>query len=86
MVEVFKTNITRSDQAKRVIDRINATFAHCKATFDLEDCDRILRVEYHEEMICPDDLLKMVQSLGYEAEILPDEIPAEANDPEVRFF
>ena len=75
MVEVFKTSVIRQDQAALVLDRIHAKLKQCKANFDLQDCDRILRVEYPENKIDPTAIIGVVRSLGFEAEILPDEVP-----------
>lgn len=75
MVEVFKTSVIRENQAALVLDRIHAKFNQCKANFDLEDCDHILRVEYPENIQDPKAIMEVVRSLGFEAEILPDEVP-----------
>lgn len=45
MVEVFKTNVEESVHACMLVDQIHKTFKNYKANFDLEDCDKILRVE-----------------------------------------
>ena len=45
MVEIFKTNVKRIDEAKRLIRRIEQHFPNYKTNFDLSDCDKILRVQ-----------------------------------------
>ena len=45
MVEVFKTNVERHDHATMLVDQIHQVFTEYKANFDLDDCDRILRIE-----------------------------------------
>jgi hypothetical protein len=45
MVEVFKTNIERERTAARIKLELLEQFPDCKINFDLEDCDRILRIE-----------------------------------------
>lgn len=45
MVEVFKTNVKRMDEAKRLIQRMGQRFPSYKSNFDLSDCDKVLRVE-----------------------------------------
>lgn len=45
MVEVFKTNVAGSDQSDILALRLLAHFPMSKITFDLEDCDRILRID-----------------------------------------
>lgn len=44
-VEVFKTNIQRKRTAAKVKMELLILFPDCKINFDLDDCDRILRIE-----------------------------------------
>ena len=74
MVEVFKTNVTTRDHANMLICHIRATFGNYKATFDLEDCDKILRVESSGPIHCS-QLINFLREFGFTAEVLPDEIP-----------
>jgi tRNA G26 N,N-dimethylase Trm1 len=52
-VEVFKTNIETKQHADMVINLIKTTLPVDKITFDLEDCDRILRIEANEIELQP---------------------------------
>ena len=45
IVEVFKTNVQRREEAKMLIRKLLRYFPDHKINFDLSDCDRILRVE-----------------------------------------
>jgi hypothetical protein len=45
MVEVYKTNVQFEHQALVVIDFLSGHFPMFRLNFDLEDCDRVLRVE-----------------------------------------
>ena len=45
MVEIFKTNVQQNSQAKKLVALLCRHFPESKINFDLEDCDRILRVE-----------------------------------------
>ena len=45
MVEVFCTNIQESTVASKILNEIEEKFPGLKANFDLEDCDKILRIE-----------------------------------------
>jgi hypothetical protein len=67
MVEIFKTNVENIKQAKRILMLLNSRFPKLRINFDLEDCDRILRVE--GETIQADKIAKLVRSLGYQCEI-----------------
>ena len=73
MIEVFKTDVNDKDHARMLIDRIHKAFSHCRANFDLEDCDKILRVKgiTGEGEIW--QIVTLVRSFGWHVEILPDE-------------
>ena len=72
-VEVFKTNVADPERAKRLVDQIERNFPNCSANFDLEDCDRILRVMC-EAGIQSDLLIDLLKDAGCTAEVLPDTI------------
>ncbi|MDB5272870.1 MAG: hypothetical protein JWO58_1237 [Chitinophagaceae bacterium] len=67
-VEVFKTNVQKEEEADRLSLAICNHFPALAIHFDLEDCDRILRIEgvliYHEQVT---DLLS---ELGYTCDVL----------------
>jgi hypothetical protein len=70
-VEIFKTNVDDPERAKWLVDQIERNFAKCKVNFDLDDCDRILRV-VSEGRIQTDLLIDMLKKVGCAAEVLPD--------------
>jgi hypothetical protein len=45
MVEVFKTNVQKKAQSKKLLSALSETFPALKINFDLFDCDKVLRVE-----------------------------------------
>ena len=45
MVEVFKTNVAEAGQANELVSLLQQHFPSGRITFDLEDCDRVLRIE-----------------------------------------
>lgn len=73
MVEVFKTNVCDAGQGKILIRKIHAMFVTYKANFDLNDCDKILRVQSEDE-INSQALIELLKHDGFQAEILQDEI------------
>ena len=75
MVEVFKTNIQNWEEARAVLARIHKHFSGYLVNFDLEDCDKILRVESHTDIVEAEPIIDIVNSFGFEAEVLPDELP-----------
>ena len=70
MIEVFKTNINCKDQARQLIEDIQAYFSGYKANFDLEDRDRILRIVTNE--VIEVRFIDWLKEAGCYAEILPD--------------
>ncbi len=44
MVEVFRTNVEDPFAADMIVAELLAFFPHYRINFDLEDCDKILRV------------------------------------------
>lgn len=45
MVEVFKTNVQRKAESKKLLCILSEAFPSCKINFDLSDCDKVLRTE-----------------------------------------
>jgi hypothetical protein len=45
MVEVFKTNVQRISQAKKIVALLLEHFPDNRINFDLHDCDKVLRIE-----------------------------------------
>lgn len=60
MIYIFKTSVSTKTQVKKLKPGINRILPNEKWNFDLEDCDRILRIDSEEnkalEVI---DLLKI---------------------------
>lgn len=63
MVEVFKTNVERSYDAAMLGDALMQRFPHCRINFDLDDCDRILRVE--GSRVLPASIVEVLTSMGF---------------------
>jgi predicted RNA binding protein with dsRBD fold (UPF0201 family) len=62
-VEVFKTNVQKEADKNHVIAVIQNQFPDYKINFDLEDCDKILRVEGAQ--LEPKHIVDYVNTLGY---------------------
>ena len=67
MVEVFKTNVAMPDAA-RLLDILLQRMPQYKINFDLEDCDRILRVEGNN--IMPERIIAVLGANGYQCNVL----------------
>lgn len=73
MVEVFKTDVESRDQATRIVQQLKKDFTNYRANFDLEDCDRILRIQSDEE-INSDEIKAWLKIVDVNAEVLRDEV------------
>lgn len=73
MVEVFKTNVCDRARAEELINEIHSAFTHYSANFDLEDCDRILRIKCTTGCVEPDAVISIVKAFGFVAEVLAEE-------------
>jgi len=74
MIEVFKTNVKHKSQSQVLINLIHEAFPTYKANFDLEDCDRILRVCGIKNPLQAFQIINLLKDFGVQAEILPDEV------------
>ena len=74
MIEVFKTNLEKTEQSERMLIKIHESFPGYDANFDLEDCDRILRVKCEDGVIASGLIIELMRSEGYFVEILCDEV------------
>jgi hypothetical protein len=68
MVQVFKTNVKQSEQSRFLVSQISRHVPNGKINFDLEDIDKILRVE--SEMILSNVIIDLLNKNGFEAELL----------------
>lgn len=68
MIEVFKTNVQKIDQAEILVELLLQNFPTNKINFDLEDCDKILRVE--GENISTDIIIQILNKKKYKCEVL----------------
>lgn len=62
-IEVFKTNVRTKKNADMIINLIKRIQPVGKINFDLEDCDKILRIEAKEIEVQP--ILKLLLDLGF---------------------
>jgi hypothetical protein len=68
MVEVFKTNMKKKSQAEKILRVLQNKFFHLKINFDLEDCDKILRVEGKNIQV--KEIIRILKSKKCQCEIL----------------
>ncbi len=75
MIEIFKTNVIERGHATLLVDQIHENFPDYKANFDLDDCDKILRVKCVNGSIESSRLINLLIDFGFKAEVLPDGLP-----------
>lgn len=68
MVEVFKTNVAEAEHANQLVLLLQQQYPGGRITFDLEDCDRVLRVE--NTHVAADSVISLLQTHNYECSIL----------------
>ena len=68
MVEVFKTNLQQHELAEQLACTLRGRLGFCKINFDLEDCDKILRVE--GKQICVNSIIEILNTRGLDCELL----------------
>ena len=68
MIEVFKTDVQHSTEAGRLLSLLQAHFPASRINFDLDDCDRILRLEGND--FDPDKVVSLVKTNGFHCVVL----------------
>jgi hypothetical protein len=67
MVEVFRTDVPGS-RAESIVKELSALLPGYRINFDLDDCDRILRVE--GDPICSQMIIGWMHSCGFGCSLL----------------
>ncbi|HEY3429966.1 MAG TPA: hypothetical protein VGK39_04755 [Cyclobacteriaceae bacterium] len=70
VVQVFKTNVSDPSQASMLCDLVQTEISVQRVNFDLEDCDKIFRVESTVNM--DDKIVALLHLHGFMCEELPD--------------
>jgi hypothetical protein len=68
MIEVFKTNVDEEVHAKMLITMLLQYFPGSRINFDLDDCDKILRVEGNNFLA--DKVMVLVEENGFICDVL----------------
>ena len=68
MVEVFKTNVQKKAQSKKLLCILSEAFPSFKINFDLSDCDKVLRAEGDNMEALR--IMILVKKHGFKCEVL----------------
>ncbi len=69
-IYVFKTSVKTKKDVRQLKSLLNELLKQAKWNFDLEDCDKILRIDSQTEISQP--VIKLLQNIGFDCEELPD--------------
>jgi hypothetical protein len=70
MIYVFKTSVNTKKDIKELTSKLEHFIPNSKWNFDLEDCDKILRIDSQFEV--REATIKLLQANGYKCEELTD--------------
>ena len=68
MFEVFKTNVQKNEQAEELLTLLHQTFPGNKINFDLDDCDKVLRIE--GKIFTCTNIISVLQQQGFSCNLL----------------
>lgn len=68
MIEVFKTNVETAGDASSIIQMLLRHFPASRINFDLQDCDKVLRVEGKD--FSSDKVMTLLRENGFHCAIL----------------
>ena len=72
IIEVYRTTVTSRPAAEVLLGQLCRLFPDWCISFDLEDCDRVLRVESTGNPAPTDFIGGLLRQSGYWCEPLPD--------------
>lgn len=71
MVKVYKTNVNKLSRAKSILNTIRENLPDSDPSFDLEDCDKVLRIEYYSGKFKEQEIREILANYGHSLEVLP---------------
>ncbi|MBD3616194.1 MAG: hypothetical protein HUJ22_06425 [Gracilimonas sp.] len=70
MVKVYKTNVNESSRAQDILEDIRDLLPGSDPSFDLEDRDKVLRIERTSDKIEEQEIREILSNYGHSLEIL----------------
>lgn len=70
MIYVFKTSVNTKKDVRQLKPLLNKLLLQAEWNFDLQDCDRILRIDSQKEN--SEAAIKVLKGKGFDCEELPD--------------
>lgn len=75
LIEVFKTKVSHHLEAFVVSSLLKEVYPAYSINFDLEDCDKIMRIKSEDEPIDSKGVVTLLNRLGFCIEILENDQP-----------
>jgi hypothetical protein len=69
-IEIFKTNVRGKRNALYLVGEMNATFPNHKITIDLDDNEKILRVENPKGKVRSEEIIRLLNRRNFRCEVL----------------
>ena len=70
MVEIFKTDLSDLDEVQKLLSLFETKWNCFNVNVDLDDCDKVLRVESPVESIDPEELISFLALHGFKVIVL----------------
>ncbi|MGO1521404.1 MAG: methyltransferase type 11 [Sphingobacterium sp.] len=67
-VQIFRTNVSKNQDAVQLTTSLLTVYPNYKVNFDLDDEENILRVETNYSTIATRDIVQYMMGLGYNCE------------------
>ena len=68
MIFVFKTSVQNENQINDLSSSLNKLLKDAQWNFDLDDCDKILRIDCQAEVL--DETIRLLQTNGFDCQEL----------------
>ncbi|MEA5257655.1 hypothetical protein VB264_07660 [Arcicella aquatica] len=65
-IEIFKTSVSNQRASEEILNLLKISFPHLKMNFDLDDCDKILRIQGHS--FCSTNIIEILSNMGHHCE------------------
>lgn len=70
MIYIFKTSVKTKKKVRKLKPHLNELLKQTKWNFDLEDCDKILRIDNSIDV--SKEVINLLKKQGFNCEELPD--------------
>ena len=69
-IEIFKTNVSGKRNARYLIGEMNALFPNHKISINLNDSDKVLRIENRKGPVKTKEIMQLLERRNFRCEVL----------------